>query len=189
MLQIALSSPTKKLTNFYNAIREKAKEKFDVPFHDRIYPVFFMAKAVYLYDAVILYAKAATKLLEESGNLKDGRTLMQKYIFNNTFTSKQGFDVFIDENGNAEGNFSLVGIQFVNGTYRMEKIGNFIQNQSGLPNLKFFAGKRIMWINEFPPNDEPNCGFEGCPIDKSFLILCSLSIILLAFICTFLLRF
>jgi len=177
------------LTNFYNAIREKAKEKFNVPFHDRIYPVFFMAKAAYLYDAVIVYAKAATKILEEGGNLRDGRTLMQKYVFNNTFTSKQGFDVFIDENGNAEGNFSLIGIQLVNNTYRMEKIGNFIQNQSSLPSFKLIPGKQIMWINGYPTIDEPECGFEGCPIDKSFMILCSSTITLSAFICIFLLRF
>ena len=71
----------------------------------------------------------------------------------------------------------------------MEKIGNFIQNQSNLPNFKLIPGKRIMWINGFPPNDEPDCGFEGCPIDKSFIILCALSITLLAFICAFLTRF
>lgn len=148
-----------------------------------------MAKAAYLYDAVIVYAKAATKILEESGNLRDGRTLMQKYVFNNTFTSKQGFDVFIDENGNAEGNFSLIGIQLVNNTYRMEKIGNFIQNQSSLPSFKLIPGKQIMWINGYPTIDEPECGFEGCPIDKSFMILCSSTITLSAFICIFLLRF
>lgn len=148
-----------------------------------------MAKAAYLYDAVIVYAKAATKLLEESGNLRDGRTLMQKYVFNKTFTSKQGFDVFIDENGNAEGNFSLIGIQLVNNSYLMEKIGNFIQNQSGLPSFKLILGKQIMWINGYPTNDEPECGFEGCAIDKSLMILCSSTVTFLAFISIFLLRF
>lgn len=148
-----------------------------------------MAKAVYLYDAVIVYAKAATKVLQENGNLRDGKTLMKKYVFNNTFTSKQGFDVFIDENGNAEGNFSLIGIQLVNGSYKMEKIGIFVQHPKNLPSFKLLENKNIMWTKGYAPNDEPDCGFEGCPLDRSMIVLASVSIVFFTLISIFLLRY
>lgn len=188
ILQIALSSPSIKLTQFYNEMREKAKEKFNVPYHNRIFPLFLMAKAAYLYDAVVIYAKAATKTLQENGDLKDGMSLMRKYIFNNTYASKQGFNVYIDENGNAEGNFSLIGIQNYNGTYKMEKIGFFVQANENLPNLKLLSGKKILWIKGHPPNDEPVCGFEGCPLEKSFFYIGILSTIFLIVVSIFLIR-
>lgn len=80
------------LTNFYREIREKAKEKFNIPFHAKIAPVISVT-AAYLYDAVIIYALAATKMLKDGGDLRDGRALMQKYVFNNMYKSKQGFYV------------------------------------------------------------------------------------------------
>jgi hypothetical protein len=93
MLQITLTAPTISLSNFYKEIRLKAKEKFNIPYHSKITPL-IPAKAAYLYDAVYIYAKAATKMLEQNLDLRDGKTLMQKFIFNNTFMSKQGFEVF-----------------------------------------------------------------------------------------------
>lgn len=92
VLQITLTVPLANLSQFYKQIREKAKEKFNIPFHSKITPL-IPAKAAYLYDAVLVYAKAATKVLERNGNLRDGKALMQKYVFNKTFTSKQGFEV------------------------------------------------------------------------------------------------
>lgn len=80
------------LTSFYREIREKAKEKFNIPYHAKIAPV-ISVRAAYLYDAVMIYAQAATKMLKDGGDLRDGRTLMQKYVFNNMYTSKQGFQV------------------------------------------------------------------------------------------------
>lgn len=92
ILQITLTAPSVELTNFYREIREKAKEKFNIPFHAKIAPV-ISVRAAYLYDAVIIYALAATKMLKDGGDLRDGRSLMQKYVFNNMYESKQGFQV------------------------------------------------------------------------------------------------
>lgn len=101
ILQITLTSPSVDLTNFYREIREKAKEKFSIPFHAKIAPV-ISVRAAYLYDAVIIYALAATKMLRAGGDLRDGRTLMQKYVFNNIYTSKQGFQVFLSSTSHVE---------------------------------------------------------------------------------------
>jgi hypothetical protein len=93
VLQITLTTPSSNLTEFHREIRAKANEKFNVPLHSRILPVFLSAKAAYLYDAVMIYARAATRVLENGGDLRDGRRLMQKFVFNNSFASVQGFDV------------------------------------------------------------------------------------------------
>jgi len=92
LLQITLTAPLSNLSEFYRDIYEQAKEKFRIPTHAKIAPTISI-RAAYLYDAVIVYASAATKTLKERGDLRDGKRLMQRYVFNNMYTSKQGFQV------------------------------------------------------------------------------------------------
>jgi hypothetical protein len=92
ILQITLTCPSVNLTSFYKEIHDKAKEKFNIPHHAKIAPT-ISVRAAYLYDAVIVYAQAATKMLANGGDLRNGRLLMQKYVFNKKYTSKQGFQV------------------------------------------------------------------------------------------------
>lgn len=92
ILQITLTAPSVDMSKFYRDIREKAKGRFNIPFHAKIAPV-ISVRAAYLYDAVLIYAQAATRMLKSGGDLRDGRLLMQKYVFNNMYTSKQGFQV------------------------------------------------------------------------------------------------
>lgn len=92
ILQITLTAPSVDLSSFYRDIRDKANEKFGLPYHAKIAPV-ISVRAAYLYDAVLVYAQAASRMLKDGGDLKDGRLLMQKYVFNNRYTSKQGFQV------------------------------------------------------------------------------------------------
>lgn len=47
---------------------------------------------MFLFSFVEL-ANAATRMLMNGEDLRDGRSLMQKYVFNNMYTSKQGFQV------------------------------------------------------------------------------------------------
>jgi guanylate cyclase len=70
-----------------------------VPLHPKIKTRFLSSKAAYLYDAVMIYARAATLVLEKGGNLKDGKSLMQRFVFNNSFASVQGFDVSVEVKG------------------------------------------------------------------------------------------
>lgn len=92
ILQITLTAPTVDLSQFNQDIIEKAKEIFKVPLHGKIKPV-ISVRAAYLYDAVIMYSQALTKWLKDGGDPKDGKEMMQKYIFKNFYTSKQGFQV------------------------------------------------------------------------------------------------
>jgi hypothetical protein len=92
ILQITMTAPSIDMTRFYWEIREKAKERFQIPYHQRIAPA-ISARAAYLYDAVMIYAQAATKMLRDGDDLRDGNLLMQKHVFNKIYTSKQGFQV------------------------------------------------------------------------------------------------
>lgn len=56
ILQITLTAPSVDLTHFYQEIRNKASEKFSIPFHPKIAPV-ISVRAAYLYDAVMIYGK------------------------------------------------------------------------------------------------------------------------------------
>lgn len=74
-------------------IKKYAETVFRVPSHKKI-PVSVPIYAAHLYDSVIIYARAATEVLAENGDIRNGTTIMSK-IFNRTFTSIQGFDVHL----------------------------------------------------------------------------------------------
>lgn len=48
--------------------------------------------AAHLYDAVMVYSRAATEVIRKGGDIGDGSAIMAE-IFNRTFRSLQGFDV------------------------------------------------------------------------------------------------
>lgn len=80
-----------------SAMREKMKEytmrHFNVPFHTTFMknisvPIY----GAHLFDAIMIYARAATEILAENGSLANGVAVMER-IFNRTYSSIQGFDV------------------------------------------------------------------------------------------------
>lgn len=97
--------------------------------------------------------------------------------------------MLIDENGNAEGNFSVFSMQYVNETaMAMQQVGSFVSSSNyELPEFQLSESKNILWLNGIP-RDEPKCGFEGCPNDWSVLISSSLVVVFVALICAFLLK-
>uniref|UniRef100_A0A915CXI3 Receptor ligand binding region domain-containing protein n=1 Tax=Ditylenchus dipsaci TaxID=166011 RepID=A0A915CXI3_9BILA len=73
--------------------------------------------ACYLYDAVMLYAKALHELMAETNMtaeaaLSSGSSIISR-ILNKKYTSMQGFDMRIDDNGDAQGNYTLLSLQAV----------------------------------------------------------------------------
>ena len=90
-----------------------------------------------------------------------------------------GYMVYMDENGDAEGNYTLIAWKMVDSKYGLYPIGMFQipVNRSNVPvidtynclfehtitfdlqNLDIFDS--IKWINNGPPLDEPVCGFHG----------------------------
>ncbi|KAL1378096.1 hypothetical protein pipiens_004050 [Culex pipiens pipiens] len=153
--------------------RYAQREPFRVPLptNERIFrqikvPIY----AAHLYDAVLIYARAATEVLREGGNVRNVTQIM-RHIFNRSYHSIQGFDVYIDENGDAEGNFSVIALQKdekVNNSLNksMQPVGMFTygtaSNGTQLPEFKYLGASRaIMWVKGRPPLAEPPCGFYG----------------------------
>lgn len=86
--------------------------------------------------------------------------------------------VHIDENGDAEGNFSVIALQkdeIVNNSLNksMQPVGMFVysSNSTHLPEFKHSSQRPIMWVKGRPPLAEPPCGFheEKCrPIARDW---------------------
>ncbi|CAD7079002.1 unnamed protein product [Hermetia illucens] len=92
------------------------------------------------------------------------------HIFNRSYHSIQGFDVFIDSSGDAEGNYTVISLhddasQSSNNLFKMsmQPVGYFVYNtQTTLPEFRYIkADRQIRWLKGRPPQAEPLCGFFG----------------------------
>ena len=128
-------------------------------------------EAAYLYDAVMLYVRALNSILRE-GNSPDNGTLVTSKLVGRSYDSAMGYKVYMDENGDAEGNYTLIGKQQLGSDkYGLVPVGRFYLNHAndtglhGLPVLGL--DKDISWPVGRPPDDQPVCGFHGknCPPD------------------------
>ncbi|XP_055337798.1 guanylate cyclase 32E-like [Paramacrobiotus metropolitanus] len=132
-------------------------------------------EAVYLHDAVMQYSIALHECLQNRSQCPDphnGVSLM-KYFVNRTYQSAMGYDVHMDSNGIAQGNYSLLAVrkqESLDGFDRfgLVDIGVFFVGHdyhSDLPVLVLKDGEEVSWAYPFPPADEPRCGFDNeyCP--------------------------
>ncbi|XP_014676331.1 PREDICTED: guanylate cyclase 32E-like, partial [Priapulus caudatus] len=77
----------------------------------------------------------------------------------------QGYLTYMDENGDAEGNYTVLSRQplassYVN--YSMLPVGRFfIDEDGGLPMFALVKDRQVAWIGGHPPVDEPPCGYRG----------------------------
>ncbi|XP_039285437.1 guanylate cyclase 32E [Nilaparvata lugens] len=145
-----------------------AQEPFLVPYHEGIFDTIQIPiHAAHLYDAVMIYARALTEIFKNGEDPRNGSAIVKR-ILNRSYDSVQGHTVYIDENGDAEGNFSVVALlddKEVNGSVRMsmQPVGyfQFKANTSELPEFKYYDEKRIQWVGGKQPLAEPICGFSG----------------------------
>lgn len=173
---MSMHSPTDART--YDALCESIKQHagrppFSVPAHRRIELAVPIAGA-HLYDAVHVYARAATRVLADGGDVRNGRAIM-RYVHNTTYRSVLGFDVRIDANGDAEGNYTVIAALPTTktpvGGYRMQPVGYFtngVDDADGNGSEEDYAfryidpiGRSIRWIDGRPPVAEPPCGFDN----------------------------
>ncbi|KAJ8956736.1 hypothetical protein NQ318_014092, partial [Aromia moschata] len=150
-----------------------AKPPFCVPYHHKIFDsISVPIQAAYLYDAVMIYARALTEVFQNNEDPRNGTAILHR-IVNRSYHSIQGYDVFIDGNGDAEGNFTVVALlddKEMNGTLRMsmQPVGYFQYQSNGsnkgsaLPEFKYLDLDRpIQWVGGKLPRAEPKCGFHG----------------------------
>uniref|UniRef100_A0A147BCC9 Guanylate cyclase n=1 Tax=Ixodes ricinus TaxID=34613 RepID=A0A147BCC9_IXORI len=110
------------------------------------------------YDAVMLWARAATEVLRENGTINNGTAIGEK-IRKSLYRSALGFDIRVDENGDAEGNYTVLAFSKPDDE-QLTPVGRFTlaENTSSLPEFK--PERPIAWLGGGPPVSEPKCGFK-----------------------------
>ncbi|XP_037958924.1 guanylate cyclase 32E [Teleopsis dalmanni] len=178
VIKISMSYPQyPNIRSFCTKIKEYARRSpFLVPYHERVFenitvPIY----GLHLYDSVMVYARALTDVLNMGGDIYDGRLVMNQ-IFNRSYHSIQGFDIHIDANGDAEGNYTVITLQSDANTgsslakMSMQPVGYFVYNKkSPIPEFRYYKNDRpIQWLKGRPPLAKPICGFHGelCPTRK-----------------------
>lgn len=193
LLMIVTTKPNEGFTQFSKMVRKHNKEP---PFHfsePEIFKTFVRHVPMYaahLYDAVLLYATALGAVLREN-NLtepakiveaaKNGTYLFQHIIRDRKYESVTGASISIDDNGDSEGNYTVLAVKFSNVSraitinkmapstfychYEMVPVGRFDYTNSTTP--KFTLTDKIPWVSQRAPLDEPPCGYgnEKCSDD------------------------
>ncbi|EYC01466.1 hypothetical protein Y032_0107g3818 [Ancylostoma ceylanicum] len=158
----------------------KDLSNFGITKHEHTWSIKVNRFACYLYDAVYLYARALHELIEETYErqargydpTRDGAAIIKK-ILNRKYSSMQGFDMRINEHGDAKGNYTLLSWQAVepvrtkgDGNYypldhALDITAMFVDGGEGHNNMpKLVFNKPIMWMDG-PTRDQPDCGFRG----------------------------
>ncbi|BES97780.1 Guanylate cyclase [Nesidiocoris tenuis] len=185
LLVIVSSPPTSDYSNFTESVRifnNREPFRFMTPsvFDNVSFVKFVSIYAAYLYDSVFLYARALDTLLKQQPFLNEtiieqvasnGTKIIETIINSKTYQSITGATIKLDENGDSEGNFSVLAykpLQFNDGNFtcshQMVPVGIFLHGQ--YPEFKIHTA--IDWAVD-KPEDEPSCGFdyEYCNKDDS----------------------
>ncbi|XP_064641678.1 speract receptor-like isoform X2 [Lineus longissimus] len=122
-------------------------------------------EAGYLYDAVWLYAKAAHKLLEMGERVDDGRAIF-KELRGKEYISINGFGNRIDDNGDCEGNYTIIArrppdLAKDRKSWGMYPIGVFRRVEGGNLTVAYFENETMQWVGKTAPLAEPKCGYFG----------------------------
>ncbi|XP_063230387.1 guanylate cyclase 32E [Bacillus rossius redtenbacheri] len=152
--------------------KHAAQPPFCVPFHRTVFDsITVPVGAAHLYDAVMVYARALTEVLQDGGDARNGTAILQR-ICNRSYRSVQGHDVFIDANGDAEGNYTVVAMlddaeANTSLPMSMQPVGYFRYNHVGSDDLpvsefRYLDEQRpFQWARGRQPRAEPRCGFRG----------------------------
>ncbi|KAK0058075.1 guanylate cyclase 32E, partial [Biomphalaria pfeifferi] len=123
--------------------------------------------AAYLYDSVLVYAKALHDVIAEGKTPKDGAAVFNK-LRDRTFQSIQGHMVYLDDNGDAEANYTVIALQPMNNSYGhgLKPVGRFIRSIKDRKLVNFLMDVDVFGDNV--PLDEPLCGYynEWCRVPE-----------------------
>ncbi|XP_045785258.1 guanylate cyclase 32E isoform X2 [Maniola jurtina] len=111
-------------------------------------------EAAWLHDAVWVYARALADALRTGENARDGRAIAVR-MRNTTYRSVMGYWIHMDENGDAEGNYTLLSVDATRppGLYPLAVL------HKTAPELRFI--RDMKWPGGRVPLSEPTCGFRG----------------------------
>ncbi|CAL4076247.1 unnamed protein product, partial [Meganyctiphanes norvegica] len=184
VLKITPTYPTDAQYKYFeNRVKRRITQKpFCLPYHKELFPhIEVPIHAAHLYDAVMIYAMALNETLNDKTKDPRNGTHIISLMKQRSFPSIQGFKVYMDENGDAEGSYSLLAIKEVAGNlsgrhgvisnYSWHKVGQFgfhetppgTLDMDNVPTLTLVDS--IMWLGGEAPQDAPPCGFDGCSPD------------------------
>ncbi|CAH0720734.1 unnamed protein product, partial [Brenthis ino] len=111
-------------------------------------------EAAWLHDAVWVYARALADVLRTGEGARDGRAIAMR-MRNTTYRSVMGYWIHMDENGDAEGNYTLLSMDPTRspGLYPLAVL------HKTAPELRLL--REIKWPGGRVPLSEPPCGFRG----------------------------
>ncbi|XP_074647347.1 guanylate cyclase 32E-like [Tubulanus polymorphus] len=115
--------------------------------------------AAFLYDAVILYAHALNEILRKNMSPTNG-TEISRLIRSRVYRSILGYDISIDQSGDAEGNYTVLKRELDSRDgYQMVPVGRFRRTISNDDQeFKLFSKSQDFFANVL---DEPSCGYHG----------------------------
>ncbi|CAG9815672.1 unnamed protein product [Phaedon cochleariae] len=186
---VAPTAPTQNFQHFSDKVQEyNEKPPFNftvsqiLPAHYEYYVTMY---AAYLFDSVKLYASALHHLLLQQPILNDavirevaknGTKIIETIIkINRTYKSISGAMMKLDQNGDSEGNFSVIAYTEPENKnvrsnftcdYQMRSVGQFYQTDSNsFPQYDLNSNTQIQWPGSGRPKSEPSCGFDNelCP--------------------------
>ncbi|XP_042873550.1 guanylate cyclase 32E-like [Penaeus japonicus] len=185
VVKITPAFPTnKEYREFEKKVLNRIKQyPFCVPYNPGIFPYIEVPiSAAHLYDAVMMYAKVLHETLANPYADPANGTHILSLIKNRAFASIQGFKLYMDENADAEGSYSLLAIRQLSSDLippmGWHKVGHFhfhdhrtgTHDMDNLPTL--VMNDTILWLGSGPPLDAPKCGFasEKCGTDWSSIL-------------------
>ncbi|XP_065065708.1 uncharacterized protein LOC135691687 [Rhopilema esculentum] len=116
------------------------------------------------YDAVKLYALGLNRSLQQGNSIRNGKAVIDN-IRSTTFKSILGHDIYVDENGQVELNYTVLDKR----GDLIEQVGEFVLEHPPVTNstkvkrkVKLVLKKEIQWPGlGKAPRDSPACGFDG----------------------------
>ncbi|XP_024942197.1 guanylate cyclase 32E [Cephus cinctus] len=148
-------------TRLVNHYREMPPFNFTNPLADAGGIVQIVPETAYLHDAVHLYVRTLLQALDERRDPRNGREMVAA-LRGVHYYSAMGYMVYMDENGDAEGNYTVIALDnHPPKGHGLYPIGYFVgkERSTSLPKLQLT--KNISWIGSGPPIAEPHCGYHG----------------------------
>ncbi|XP_026329869.1 guanylate cyclase 32E isoform X2 [Hyposmocoma kahamanoa] len=145
----------------YPAFSKEVNRRLQMPPFNFINPLEILGglkvipvEAAWLHDAVWVYARALAESLSIGEGPRDGRAIAAR-MRNTTYRSVMGYTVHMDENGDAQGNYTLLSIDPSRppGLYPLAVL------HKSAPEVRFL--REMNWPGGRAPLSEPPCGFRG----------------------------
>ncbi|XP_043253868.1 guanylate cyclase 32E [Colletes gigas] len=152
---------SRNFTRLVNAYRQKPPFNFTNPLANVGGIVQIVPETAYLYDAVHLYERSLLKALDEGRDPRNGREMLAT-LYGVHYRSAMGYMVYMDENGDAEGNYTLIALDNrPTKGHGLYPIAYFVGKENGTNLPKLRLTREISWIGDGPPIAEPYCGYHG----------------------------